>query len=78
TSAQAGVVRGNHQLGQGMVKRASFPSGGKLLCEKGAVWITVDTGGEDIVLSRGESRGFKDGESIVIEAIGEAEIFVES
>jgi Protein of unknown function (DUF2917) len=77
-STETNFVGGLHQLRKGMVERAHFPKGGKIICCVGSVWITADGGGEDVVLSSGEFRWFRPGAWLLIEAIARAEFLVEA
>jgi hypothetical protein len=78
TDVRSDSAIGSHQLSKGWVTRAHFPNGGRISCEAGSLWITVDGGGEDIVLSSGEGRWFRPGAWVVIEAIANSEIIAES
>jgi quercetin dioxygenase-like cupin family protein len=75
---QTTFVGGLHQLRKGMVERAHFPKGGRIICCSGTVWITADGGGEDVVLSSGEFRWFRAGAWLLIEAIARSEVLVEA
>ena len=47
-----------HQLSKGWIKRMYLARGGRISCRTGKVWITLDRGGEDIVLTACESKDF--------------------
>jgi Protein of unknown function (DUF2917) len=71
-------VGGLHQLRKGMVERVHLPKGGRITCCAGSVWITADGGGEDVVLSSKQSRWFRPGAWLLIEAIANSEVLVEA
>jgi hypothetical protein len=75
---QATFASGTHQISEGGIERGHLPKGGRIHCETGRVWITADGGGEDIVLSGGEFRWFRPGAWLLIEAVANSEIVVES
>jgi hypothetical protein len=76
--AQANFASGTHQISEREIARGHLPKGGRIYCQTGRVWITADGGGEDVVLSGGEFRWFRPGAWLLIEAIANSKIIVES
>jgi Protein of unknown function (DUF2917) len=66
------------QLSKGWTKRMYFADGGRILCRTGKVWITMDEGGEDIVLTAFESKSFEPGTGVLVEALAASRILVET
>jgi hypothetical protein len=69
---------GIRRILKGEIERRHLPTGGRIHCQTGKVWITADGGGEDVVLSSGEFRCFRPGTWLLIEAIARSEIIVEA
>ncbi|MGB7791498.1 MAG: DUF2917 domain-containing protein, partial [Terrimicrobiaceae bacterium] len=55
-------------LSKGWSKRLYLAKGARISCRAGKVWITLDGGGEDIVLAACESRNFGPGTRLLVEA----------
>ena len=55
-----------------------FADGGRISCRTGKVWITLDEGGEDIVLTAGESKSFDPGACVLVEALAESRVLLEA
>jgi Protein of unknown function (DUF2917) len=75
---QATFGSGIRRISKGEIERRHLPTGGRIYCQTGKVWITADGGGEDVVLSSGEFRSFRPGVWLLIEAIARSEIIVEA
>ena len=69
---------GIHQLSKGWMKRMYFADGRKISCRTGKVWITLDEGGEDIVLTACESKSFAPGARVLVEALAESRVLLEA
>ena len=65
---------GIHQLLKGRTKRVHLTNGGRLSCRTGRVWITLDEGGEDIVLTARESKSFDPGAYLLVEALAASSV----
>jgi Protein of unknown function (DUF2917) len=76
TNAKAG--HGIHQLSKGWTKRIYFADGGRISCRTGKVWITLDEGGEDIVLTACASKSFDPGAGVLVEALAESRVLLEA
>jgi hypothetical protein len=66
------------KISKGALQRINLTRGGRILCQAGRVWITLDHGGEDIVLNAGQSRNFGSGTRALVEALSASWVFVES
>jgi Protein of unknown function (DUF2917) len=71
-------VRADHKLSKGSAKRMYLENGARISCRRGKVWITLDEGGEDIVLAASESRNFRPGTRLLIEALAASRISFEA
>jgi hypothetical protein len=69
---------GIHQLSKGWAKRMYLSHGGRISCRTGKVWITLDEGGEDIVLTACESKNFDAGVCVLVEALAESRVLLEA
>jgi hypothetical protein len=69
---------GIHELSKGWTKRTYFADGGTVSCRAGKVWITLDEGGEDIVLTACESKSFDPGARVLVEALAESRVVLEA
>jgi hypothetical protein len=69
---------GIHQLSKGWAKRMHLAVGGRISCRTGRVWITLDEGGEDIVLTAGESKSFDPGACVLVEALAASRVSLEA
>ena len=69
---------GMQQLSKGWAKRMHLSRGGRLSCRAGKVWITLDEGGEDIVLTACESKNFGPGAYVLVEALADSRVFLEA
>jgi hypothetical protein len=67
-----------HQLSKGWAKRMYLAGGARISCRAGKVWITLDEGGEDIVLAACESRNFGPGTRLLVEALAPSRIALEA
>jgi hypothetical protein len=76
--SQAALASGAYHLVKGSVERLHLSKGGRIFCQTGRVWITIDGGGEDVILSSGEFRCFRPGTWLVMEAIAKADILLEA
>ena len=65
------------QLSKGWAKRLYLAKGARISCSAGKVWITLDKGGEDIVLAACESKSFGRGTRLLIEALAPSRISLE-
>lgn len=52
--------------------------GGRISCRTGKVWITLDRGGEDIVLTACESKVFHARTRVLVEALAESRVVLET
>jgi hypothetical protein len=68
----------DHQLSKGSAKCMHLESGARISCRRGKVWITLDEGGEDIVLAASESRNFGPGTCLLVEALAASRISLEA
>jgi Protein of unknown function (DUF2917) len=68
----------DHQLSKGSAKRMHLEKGARISCRRGKVWITLDEGGEDIVLAASESRNFGRGTRLLVEALAGSQISLEA
>jgi hypothetical protein len=75
---QAVLASGAYHLLKGSVERLHLSKGGRIFCQTGRVWITIDGGSEDVILSSGEFRWFRPGTWLVMEAIAKADILLEA
>ena len=66
----------DHKLPTGRAKRMYLKNGARILCRRGKVWITLEEGGEDIVLTPSESRNFGPGTRLLVEALMASRISV--
>jgi len=66
----------DHKLPTGRAKRMYLKNGARILCRRGKVWITLDEGGEDIVLAPSEGRNFGPGTRLLVEALMASRISV--
>jgi hypothetical protein len=71
-------AHGVHQLSKGWAKRIYLPDGGRISCRTGKVWITLDEGDEDIVLTACESKGFDPGAYVLVEALVESRVSLDA
>jgi hypothetical protein len=71
-------ARADHKLSKGSAKRMYLENGARVSCRRGKVWITLDEGGEDIVLAAAESRNFRPGTRLLIEALAASRISFEA
>jgi len=69
---------GIHELSKGWTRRTYFADGGRISCRAGKVWITLDQGGEDIVLTARESKSFDPGARVLVEALAESRVVLEA
>ena len=69
---------GPYQLAKGSLQRVYLAAGGRISCRTGRIWITLDQGGRDIVLTDCESESFGLGASVLVEALTESRISLES
>jgi DUF2917 family protein len=67
----------DQKLSKGWAKRIYLKNGAWVLCRRGKVWITLEEGGEDIVLTPSESRNFGPGTRLLVEALMASRISVE-
>jgi hypothetical protein len=67
-----------HQLSKGRTMRVYLARGGRISCRTGKVWITLDRGGEDIVLSACESKDFPAHAWVLVEALAESRLVLEA
>lgn len=65
-------------LSKGWSKRLYLAKGARISCRAGKVWITLDGGGEDIVLAACESRNFGPGTRLLVEALAPSRISLEA
>ena len=66
----------DHKLPTGRAKRMYLKNGARILCRRSKVWITLDGGGEDIVLAPSEGRNFGPGTRLLVEALMASRISV--
>ena len=66
----------DHKLPTGRAKRMYLKNGARILCRRGKVWITLDEGGEDIVLAPSEGRNFGPGTRLLVDALMASRISV--
>ena len=78
TEARPIANRGIHQLSKGWAKRMYLSDGGRISCRTGKVWITLDEGGEDIVLTACESKNFGPGAYVLVEALAASRVLLEA
>jgi Protein of unknown function (DUF2917) len=71
-------ARADHKLSKGCAKRMYLENGARILCRRGKVWITLDKGGEDILLAASESRNFEPGTRLLVEALVASRISLEA
>lgn len=69
---------GPRQLSKGSLQRVYLADGGRISCRTGKIWITLNHGGRDIVLTDCEGENFCLGESVLVEALAESRISLES
>ena len=67
-----------HHLSKGWIKRMYLARGGRISCRTGKVWITLDRGGEDIVLTACESKDFHARACVLVEALAESRLVLEA
>ena len=67
-----------HHLSKGWTKRIYLARGGRISCRTGKVWITLDRGGEDIVLTACESKDFRPRTRVLLEALAESRVALEA
>jgi Protein of unknown function (DUF2917) len=70
-------ARTDHKLSKGWAKRMHLENGARISCLRGKIWITLDEGGEDIVLAACESRNFAPGTHLLVEALAASRIPLE-
>jgi Protein of unknown function (DUF2917) len=68
----------DHKLSKGCAKRMYLENGARISCRRGKVWITLDGGGQDIVLTASESRDFEPGTRLLVEALAASRISLEA
>jgi hypothetical protein len=66
------------KMSKGALQRMNLAGGGRISCHAGNVWITLDGGGEDIVLAAGQSRNFCPGTRALVEALSPSWVLVEA
>jgi hypothetical protein len=66
------------KMSKGALQRMNLAGGGRISCHAGNVWITLDGGGEDIVLAAGQSRNFGPGTRALVEALSPSWVLVEA
>jgi hypothetical protein len=72
------AARVDHKLAKGFAKRMHLENGARISCLRGKVWITLDEGGEDIVLAACESQNFEPGTHLLVEALAASRISLEA
>ncbi len=72
------ATQGVSQLSKGWAKRMHLVNGGRITCRSGKVWITLDQGGEDIVLTACESKSFAPDARVLVEALVASRISLEA
>jgi hypothetical protein len=65
------------ELLKGWTKRMHLERGGRISCQTGKVWITLDRGGEDIVLTACESKDFHPGARVLVEALAQSRVVLQ-
>jgi hypothetical protein len=68
---------GPYQLSKGSLQRVYLAEGGRISCRTGRIWITLNQGGRDIVLTDCESESFGLRASVLVEALTESRISLE-
>jgi hypothetical protein len=68
----------DRELSKGWAKRMYLANGARISCRAGKLWITLDDGGEDIVLAACESRNFGPGTRVLVEALATSRISLEA
>ena len=68
------ATQGIDQLSMGWAKSMYLADGARVTCRSGKIWITLDGGGEDIVLTAGESKSFAPGARVLVEALAPSRI----
>jgi hypothetical protein len=68
----------DHKVSKGWAKQMYLENGARISCSRGKVWITLDEGGEDIVLAAFESRNFGPGTRLLVEALVASRISLEA
>jgi Protein of unknown function (DUF2917) len=66
------------QLSKGWAKQMYLVDGGRISCRRGKLWITLDEGGEDIVLAACQSKSFGPGARVLVEALATSRISLEA
>jgi Protein of unknown function (DUF2917) len=66
------------KMSKGALQRMNLAGGGRISCHAGNVWITLDGGGEDIVLAAGQSRNFGPCTRALVEALSPSWVLVEA
>jgi DUF2917 family protein len=66
------------KMSKGALQRMNLAGGGRISCHLGNVWITLDGGGEDIVLAAGQSRNFGPGTRALVEALSPSRVLVDA
>lgn len=72
--AQAKAASGVRRMAKGELSRTSVSAGTRLTCESGAIWITSDEGGPDIVLEAGQCTNFARRTSVLVEALQQSRL----
>ncbi len=67
-------ARRSYDLPGRQILAIRFPAGGKILCQRGRLWITCDGRREDIVLTAGKGHEFSCGGRWVVETL-ESSVF---
>jgi hypothetical protein len=65
------------ELSKGWAKRMYLERGGRISCHTGKVWITLDKGGEDIVLTACESKDFDPRARVLVEALAQSRVVLQ-
>jgi hypothetical protein len=69
---------GTHELSKGLVRRIYLADGGRLSCRAGKLWMTLDDDRQDIVLTARQSKSFRPGDCVVVEALTDSRFSLEA
>jgi Protein of unknown function (DUF2917) len=78
TKRQRNANHGTHELSKGFVRRIYLADGGRISCRAGKLWMTLDDDRQDIVLTARQSKSFRPGDCVVVEALTDSRFSLET
>ena len=78
TKREPNTSDGTHELSKGFVRRIYLADGGRISCRAGKLWMTLDDDRQDIVLTARQSKSFRPGDCVVVEALTDSRFSLET